>query len=152
MIVPPENNSVFNLAFSPDGTQLASTSNDATIQLWDTTHNDTPITIRNHIGAPTALAFSPDGKILASGSDETLIQLWDTATGKWLTTFTGHIGYIDALVFSPDGTTLTSASLDGTIRFWDIETGNPLSTVITGHIASLRASTFLKDSSTIARI
>ena len=152
VIPPPENNSVFNLAFSPDGTQLASTSNDATIQLWDTTHNDTPITIRNHIGEPTALAFSPDGKILASGSDETLIQLWDTATGKWLTTFTGHMSYIDALAFSPDGTTLASASSDGTIRFWDIETGNPLSTVITGHIASLRASTFLKDSSTIASI
>ena len=152
VIPPPENNSVFNLAFSPDGTQLASTSNDATIQLWDTTHNDKPITIRNHIGAPTALAFSPDGKILASGSDETLIQLWDTATGKSLTTFTGHMSYIDALAFSPDGTTLASASSDGTIRFWDIETRNPLPTVITGHIASLRASTFLKDSSTIASI
>lgn len=152
VISPPENNSVFNLAFSPDGTQLASTSNDATIQLWDTTHNDTPITIRNHIGEPTALAFSPDGKILASGSDETLIQLWDTATGKSLTTFTGHMSYIDALAFSPDGTTLASASSDGTIRFWDIETRNPLPTVITGHIASLRASTFLKESSTIASI
>ena len=147
-----ENNSVFDLAFSPDGTQLASASNDATIQLWDTTHNDTPITIRNHIGEPTALAFSPNGKTLASGSDETLIQLWDTATGKSLTTFTGHISYIDALAFSPDGTTLASASSDGTIRFWDIEMRNPLSNVITGHIASLRASTFLKDSSTIASI
>ncbi|MCG9130844.1 hypothetical protein J5I95_04090 [Candidatus Poribacteria bacterium] len=152
VIPPPENNSVFVLEFSPDGTQLASASNDATIQLWDTTHNDKPITIRNHIGEPTALAFSPDGKILASGSDETLIQLWDTATGKSLTTFTRHISYIDALAFSPDGATLASASSDGTIRFWNIKTGDPLSTVITGHIASLRASTFLKDSSTIASI
>ncbi len=152
VIPPPEDNSVFVLEFSSDGTQLASVSNDATIQLWDTTHNDKPITIRNHIGEPTALAFSPDGKILASGIDETLIQLWDTPTGKWLTTFTGHMSYIDALAFSPDGTTLASASSDGTIRFWDIETRNPLSTVITGHIASLRASTFFKESSTIASI
>ena len=149
---PPENNSVYILAFSPDGTQLASLSNDATIQLWDTTSNDKPITLRQHIGEPTALVFSPNGKILASGSDEKMVQLWDAATGESLTTFTGHVSWIDALAFSPDGTTLASASSDGTIRFWDTETGDPLTTRITGHITSLDAATFFKDSSTIASI
>lgn len=147
-----ENNSVFILAFSPDGAQLASVSNDATIQLWDTINNAKPITIRNHIGEPTALAFSPDGKTLASGSDKKMLQLWDTATGKLITTFTGHDNWIDALAFSPDGTTLTSASGDGTILFWNIRTGDLLSTRITGHVTSLDAATFLRDSSRIASI
>ena len=149
---PPENNRVFILAFSPDGTQLASLSNDATIQLWDTTNTDKRITLRQHIGEPTALAFSPDGKILASGSDEKMVQLWDPATGKLITTFRGHVNWIDALAFSLDGKTLASASSDGTILFWNIETGNPLSTRITGHIASLDAATFFKESSTIASV
>ena len=147
-----DENSVEVLAFSPDGTQLASGSRDTTVQLWDTTTNHTPITLRKHIGWPTVLAFSPDGKLIASGGDDKTVQLWDTATGKSLATFTDHLSDIDALAFSPDGTTLASASSDGTIRFWDIEARSPLPIQITGHIASLKAAAPLRDSSTIVSV
>ena len=147
-----EENSVEVLAFSPDGTQLASGSRDGTVQLWDTALNHAPVTLRKHTGWPTALAFSTDGKLLASGDDDKTVQLWDAATGTSLATFTDHLSDIKALAFSPNGTTLASASSDGTIRFWDIETKRPLPTRITGHIAYLKAATFLKNSSTIASV
>ena len=147
-----DRNSVEALAFSPDGTQLASGSRDTTIQLWDPSLNQALVTLRKHNGWPTGLAFSPDGTLLASGGDDKTVQLWDTATGKSLATFTDHLSDIEALAFSPDGTTLASASSDGTILFWDIKSRSPLSTRITGHIASLKAATFLRDSSTIASV
>ena len=140
------------LAFSPDGTKLASGSRDTTVQLWDTALNHAPVTLRKHTGWPTVLAFSPDGKLLASGGDDKTVQLWDTATGKSLATFTDHLSYIRALAFSPDSTMLASASSDGTIRFWDIETRHPLPIQITGHIAYLKAAAPLSDSSTIASV
>ena len=148
----PENNKALVLAFSPDGTRLASGNRDSTLQLWDTTTPHAPITLRKHTGWATALAFSPDGKTLASGGTDNIVQLWNTVTGESLATFTDHISDIKALAFSPDGTTLASGSSDGTIRFWNTETRNSLSTHITDHIANLEAVTFLKDSSTLASV
>ena len=144
---------VLTLAFSPDGTQLASGSTDTTVRLWDTaTINDAPITLRKHTGWTNALAFSPDGKILASGSTDKTVYLWNTATGEPIATLTGHLSGIAALTFSPDGSTLASGSTDGTIRFWDTATGDPLLTPITGHTQWVKAGTFLKDSSTFVSV
>ena len=141
---------VLSLAFSPDGTRLASGSRDTTVLISDTTSNDKSITLRKHTGWVNVLAFSPDGKILASGSTDKTVQLWDTATGKPIITFTGHLNRIRALAFSPDGTTLASGSADGTVRFWNIETGAALPTRITGHTEWVKAVAFLKDNSTLA--
>ena len=144
---------VLALAFSPDGTRLASGSTDTTVRLWDTaTPNDAPVTLWEHTGWVNVLTFSPDGKLLASGGTDKTVRLWDVATGEPLTTLTGHLSGIAALTFSPDGSTLASGSTDGTIRFWDTATGDVLSTHITGHTQWVKAGTFLKDSSTFTSV
>ncbi|MCG8622410.1 MAG: hypothetical protein MJE68_10500, partial [Proteobacteria bacterium] len=144
---------VLALAFSPDGTRLASGSTDTTVRLWDTfTTNKEPITLRKHTGWINVLTFSPDGKMLASGSTDKTVQLWNAATGEHLATLTGHLTGIAALTFSPDGNTLASGSTDGTIRFWDTATGDPLSNLITGHTQWVKAGTFLEDSSTFVSV
>ena len=142
-------NWVLAVAFSPDGTRLASGSTDTTVRLWDTTGDRDWMTLQKHTGPTNVLAFSPDGKMLASGSPDKTVQLWDTTTGEPLATLTGHINGITALAFSPDGQTLVSGSTDGTIRFWQTATGAPVDTLITGHTHSIKAATFFEDSSTL---
>ena len=146
-----DDNSVFVLAFSPDGTRLASGSRDTTVQLWETTPNHAPVTLRKHTGWPTELAFSPDGKLLASGGTDNTVILWDTVSGESLATFTDHLSDITALAFSPDGATLASGSSDGTIRFWNTETRHPLATHIAEHAGYLEAL-LLKDDSTLVSV
>ena len=142
-------NRVLAVAFSPDGTRLASGSTDQTVRLSDLTDKKNSVTLQKHTGWTNVLAFSPDGKMLASGSTDKTVQLWDTTHGKPIATLTGHINGIAALAFSPDGRTLVSGSTDGTIRFWDIETDAPADTLITGHIQSIKAATFFQNSSTL---
>ena len=146
-------NSVLALAFSPDSTQLAS-ANRGSVELWDTTSNNEPITLQKGTGWPDhyVLVFSPDRKMLASGSEYGTVQLWDTATGELLAIFTNHFSHINALAFSPDSTTLASGSTDGTIQFWNIKMGNPLQKRITGHLSWQRGVTFYKDSSTVVSV
>ena len=139
-------NWVLAVAFSPDGTRLASGSTDTTVRLWNTTGDRDSMILQKHTGATNVLAFSPDGKTLASGSTDKTVQLWDTTHGEPIATLTGHINGIAALAFSPDGRTLVSGSTDGAIRFWDIETETPLENLITGHTQSIKAATFFQNS------
>ena len=161
-IIGPYSNRVISLAFSPDGTNLATGRLDRSVRLWDTSGNSEPILLqkqslsgdllRTHqelVGGPDVLLFSPDGKILACGAGQH-VKLWDTTTGELITTFTAHIGFIEYLAFSTDGSTLASASNDGTIKYWNINTGKPIQSHITRHIPWVISTSFINNSSTLA--
>ncbi len=67
---------VRSIAFSFDGTLLASGSNDNTVRLWAVSNGELLATLYGHTSWVQSVAFSPGGKLLASGSDDGTVRLW----------------------------------------------------------------------------
>ena len=64
------------LAFSPDGSKLASASDDNLAKIRDPQSGKELATLRGHSDKVLALAFSPDGKKLATCGYDGTVKLW----------------------------------------------------------------------------
>jgi WD40 repeat protein len=117
------------VAFSPDGTTLATGGFDKRVHLWNTaTGAEVWHTVEHQTGLSQVL-FSPDGKWLASvdgnhwdsagGFD---VYLWDAVTGTQVRRLKGSDKKILGLAFSPDGKTLAVAADHEPIRLWETAT------------------------------
>jgi WD40 repeat protein len=140
--------SVWSVAFSPDGQLLASGSADSTIKLWQV---DRGREIRSFIGHSffvNFVTFSPDGRLLVSASADGTIKLWQVSTGKEIHTFRGHSDAVCSVAFSPNAQFLASGSWDKTIKIWQIRTGTEICT-LHGHSNYVRSVVFSPDGQTI---
>jgi WD40 repeat protein len=137
------------VAFAPDGGSLATTSNDATVRVWDAATGKTLMTLTGHTDIGRAVAYAPDGKTLATASNDKTVRIWDAATGKTIRTLTGHTDSVHGVAYAPDGKTLATTSTDKTARIWDPAAGKTIWT-LTGHDRPVRAVAYTPDGKTLA--
>ncbi|KAI0548670.1 WD40-repeat-containing domain protein [Xylaria curta] len=111
-------------AFSHDGSLLASSSRDMTIQIWNMTTGQTESVLQGYEGTVCTLAFSPCENFLALGldGDGENLWLWDVAIGKTRHRFKGPPA-VRIVFFSSSGEKLVAGSEDGTTWMWDVPFG-----------------------------
>jgi WD40 repeat protein len=107
--------SIQSLAFSPNGSLLASGYGETALSVWDTQASRQKW-LREVVDAEAGgpVAWSPDAAVVAyaeqSGSDSCEVFLYDVSTAQLLRSLRGHDFQINSVAVSPDGRTLASAS------------------------------------------
>ena len=151
---------VDSVAFSPDGTLLASGSRDNTVRLWHVADRELLRTLRNPLslageGYSQDVAFSPEGEMLAFGSADGTVRLWRVSGDrqhpeeKPLYTMQGGAGKVCSLDFSPDGRILAAGTWKGPVHLWRVADGTLLQT-LNGHRAGVVSVAFSPDGMALA--
>ena len=110
---------VLALAFSPDGTLLASGAADATCFFWDLETGEAKWSAEGHWGAVTSVVFSQDGKTVLTGSSDTKIRSFRIPGAAFVAIYQGHLSSVNGLAFGPTPDSLFSDGDDGTVRQWE---------------------------------
>ncbi len=137
---------VTSIDYAPNGTWIATGSNDHRILLWDAASGAQVNEFHAHRGRVTSVAWDLAGLRLAagyadaSGRGQHAVVVWNW-DGTVAATFTesdgGHTAGVTAVAWDPVGANnrLVSASMDGTAKVWNVGTG--LVATLTGHTAAV---------------
>lgn len=131
--------SALQIAFSGDGTRLATLNRDGQARIWQSATGKLVHQFAASTDFAGKLALSADGKVLATVSRrDQAIHLWDTAKGKELHAFIGHRSGPLSVAFAADGKSVLSATrdpgfshpprqgADWSLRRWDYHSGKEL--------------------------
>jgi WD40 repeat protein len=135
---------VHNLAFSADGSRLASADHGGVVKIWDVVSGSLTATTKSGVNV-MRLRFSPDGQRLAVVGNlipfnSAEVRILDADSGRESFSLKGHTLNVTDAVFSPDGQRLATESADRTIRIWDLDSAQEILKLsdFTGFVTCIR--------------
>src|SRR5260221_7616860 len=98
-----------SVAFSPDGTTIASCGNQSAIGLYNASTAAETAELKLADDTICSLAFSPDGSMIAAGTRQGSVALWDVKSGTQRGRLNRQKYSVCSVTFSPDETTVAYA-------------------------------------------
>jgi WD40 repeat protein/serine/threonine protein kinase len=141
---------VFCVAFSPDGSKLASGGKDHTVRIWDATTGQALRTLNGHSDEVNGVAFSPDGATLVTAGQEGRLCVWDTSTWRLVhDQLHREASPLFGMAFLPDGALLAVGDERGRVRLWSTADWRELAPLV-GHDDRASSIAVSADGQTIA--
>ncbi|NQT16739.1 MAG: protein kinase [Planctomycetes bacterium] len=160
--IPTGGQYVYSVAFSPDGKQVATGTNDRPnyVKIWNAETGALVQELPGHGDAVLSVAYSRDGKRLLTGSYDNTARLWDLETGR-SRVLAGHDWWVWSAAFSADEKRIVTASQDGSVIVWSVEPGENGETDVDGikvtagppflgHVGQVYAAVFSPDGKSVA--
>jgi WD40 repeat protein len=134
------------LAFSSDGTRVATGGDDGDVRIYRTEGGAEIARWHAHDADINTIAFSSDDRLILTGSGdfherEYTARMWDAATRNQLQVFIGHTSDVNSVAFSRDNRFALTASSDKTAILWDVRTGAEVRR-FEGHADGVSAAAF----------
>lgn len=150
---------VASVAYSPDGTKLASVGGDGALRIW-VVMDPGPLTSLHRFEGQakpgsssgfsplSAVVFSPDGRFVASGGADAVVRVWDVQTKAEVRGLRGHTDWVTAVAFGPDGRLLISGGADKAVRVFELIPQEGSGAF--GHLLAVNAVAVSPDGKTVA--
>jgi WD40 repeat protein len=114
-------NTVFWLAFSPDGSQLASHAQDRIVRIWDiATHKSVAVPSGHGLDVRSG-SFSHDGRRLVTAGWDRAARIWDTERCELLAILRYRAQSVGFPMVSRGGTVVAMTDENGVVSLWDVE-------------------------------
>jgi len=119
---------IWDIAFSPDGKELASSSADGTVRIWRTADGE-QLQVLQHPSDISSVAFSPDGSILAAGGvrEWPVAAVWLYDTDSWALVDELEAAWnIPGIVFYPERGYIVGGGISRNVSVWSDTSGEEL--------------------------
>ena len=141
-----KNKIAFN-RFSPDGSQIITTSWDKSARIWDAESGSQVSALRGHTHIVDKAYFSPDNNWIITLAEDFTARLWNFRAKKEEVVYSGHGNLLTHATFSPDASKVVTTSIDNTARLWEAKSGNMIA-VMESHTDDVVHAAFSPDGET----
>ena len=115
--------SIFGLAYSPEGRWLASCGADKMTKLLNAQTYDIAKLFEGHTHHVLALAWQEDANRLATASSDSTVKLWDIEKGEAIRTITGFGTEVTSIAFVGSTANTVSSTMNNLVRMHDSNSG-----------------------------